>query len=925
MPCGNEEVRISLAGDPLFFPSCDDDPENPIYETTKFYLFGVIFEQGLVTPTYTQGAIGQISPNSELRFTLNSNSYLSSPTFQVNISGLKRRLDNGQFVTCYSQSFVIYPKKKAGISGYNFISEPGLYTYTATSIPGVTWSWTVPPGWNIVSSTANTISVMTGTTNGNITATPSQPLYGSCGAPYSLYVTLSDCALSGTTDFEFCTPANNWTTSFVSSQYGDEENAGKLPRMKGDFNGDGKTDLIGFGQTSVAVGLSTGSAFNVSTWTNLFTWGTDGFNQASLPRYLGDFNGDGKDDIVGFGHSSTTVALSTGSSFSTSGFTPSSFFTYSQGFTGTHLPRKVGDFNGDGKDDIIGFGHSSVSVGLSTGSSFNVSGWGASSFSTTTGGFGDEDKWPRMLGDFNGDGKTDIIGFGNTAVIVGLSTGSSFNVSTWGSPFTYGLSGILQSSTPRGIGDFNGDGKDDIILFGESAVSVALSTGSSFSPASTWIKEGFVGQYWENPTLQSLSSTPIILIEDMNADGKDDLIGFNGYGTAISYSTGSLFECPAKHGMMVLGSTTYNNDPRFVGNFDNTDDLLEIVAINDNQVEVLNCKTCTTSVADLSVNGHYSKTTESGYQGWNMDVYRFCSNTLSIDVSGTECEDAYFVNVTEFNLSTFATGNTILATGWIMGKAPDNIDLSSLNLVPGQMYRVEYGVGPQWNTKDFCVLITDPSAGFTLNPNETRTVGWGAFTNTVNGFCSNILSTPVDAATSTCYEEYRYEVQEVTPPLMTNTGSVLQQIPVGGGWNLGPAALNNVNVSNFASGKIYAIRLFVRRNGITSSYTRYAERTGCVIGTPPKEIGFMTSVNNGGNESLLYPNPALNNITLNIIDYGVPVVNGSIYDSYGRCIRSLELNGNSHNTLDISSLAPGLYFMMLQANGNSEKISFIKQ
>lgn len=932
MPCDTERVRVYLPPftDPMFTSMlCADDPENPIYDGNQYYMFDVTFPPDAGSITVLSGQENQISTNTTLVFRATANSYLYPPHFTVHIIGYKRRLIGGSYDVCFTQDIFVSPMKRVTLSGATNVEIEGPHTYTVTDIPGVTWTWSVPQGWTTISSTTNTITVIPGpgvAGSQTISATPSQFLANSCGLPASLNVAVSSCAFSGVSDYDFCNPETNWTTSFRSFEYGNptsEGNGNKFPRMMGDFNGDGKDDLIGFGNTAVAVGLSTGSSFYVNTWFNDFTYGNGGYTQDKYPRHIGDFNGDGKDDILCFGPLFTMPALSTGSSFSIAGFTPTSHLSYAEGFTGNHLPRKVGDFNGDGKDDIIGFGHHSVTVGLSTGNSFNVSSWGTVFNSTD---FSDENKWPRMLGDFNGDGKTDVIGFGNSSVTVGISTGSGFNTSTWTTEFTYGTSGgMSQHNRPRAIGDFNGDGKDDIIVSGDHRIWVALSNGSSFDYAGEWqFAGGYADSYWNPADFSSLTTRPNLLIADVNADGKDDLVGFTEEGTFVSFSTGSRFECPAKTEMLSLASQYHSKDARFVGNFDNTDDMLELVALDHDVVQVMNCKTCTSSVANVNVNGHYAMSKESGYQGWKLDVYKFCSNDLRLDVSQTLCEDRYFVTVREFDINTWTFQSTVYESGWIVQNAPNTIDLSSLNLVPGKLYWVDFGVGPTWNVKSFGVRITDPVAGFTLSPKQTRTMTSLGIPFVINGYCSNTVSAGANGSSSVCAEEYRYEISEVFPPFMIPSATPLQQIPAGGGWNPGPLTTNSFDVTGMVSGKLYVIRLYIRSNGITSTSQHFMEKIGpCTINPGGGGSAGIQLADEG--ESQLYPNPALNQISVNITDYGVPVVSGSIYDSHGRCVRNLELNGNSHNTVDINSLAPGMYFITLQANGKSEKISFVKQ
>src|SRR6202012_2838552 len=85
----------------------------------------------------------------------------------------------------------------------------------------------------------------------------------------------------------------------------------------------------------------------------------DSLNNPLYPNYIyGDFNGDGKTDIIYGGH----LYLSTGRGFiQTSAVLPTGL---------TPQTAEVGDFNGDGKTDIAYDTLSSTTVFLSTGTDF---------------------------------------------------------------------------------------------------------------------------------------------------------------------------------------------------------------------------------------------------------------------------------------------------------------------------------------------------------------------------------------------------------------------------------------------------------------------------------------------------------------------------------------------------------------------------
>jgi hypothetical protein len=199
--------------------------------------------------------------------------------------------------------------------------------------------------------------------------------------------------------------------------------------ITGDFNGDGKTDLACYTGNSGSwnVELSTGSGWQSQFWDNgpllVDEWSVV---PISGQCFAADFSGDGKTDLAcSDGVDSVwSVALSTGSGWNTS--------SWSRGPV-VPLPMTqqcvVGDLNGDGKADLVGWtGEGAVwNVVLSTGSGWNGADW--------TGGPRPLYEWNVMpipdqclVGDFNGDGTSDLTCYSGTAGVwgVGLSSGSGW-------------------------------------------------------------------------------------------------------------------------------------------------------------------------------------------------------------------------------------------------------------------------------------------------------------------------------------------------------------------------------------------------------------------------------------------------------------------------------------------------------------------
>ncbi|WP_406083802.1 N-acetylmuramoyl-L-alanine amidase [Micromonospora zamorensis] len=319
-------------------------------------------------------------------------------------------------------------------------------------------------------------------------------------------------------------PGPNWNWNYYISLVNAGGSGGRyLAGSPTDFTGDGRDDVVSFTQGSlndVYVATSTGSAFTGTSvkWNDFF-----GLNGETL--LSGDFNGDGRDDIVAFTHDTNAdvyVALSTGTSFGGG-------LKWHDWFAPGAEVGAVGDVDGDGRDDIIAFTHDTnadVYVALSTGT-----------------GFGPGLKWHDYfsipgefpaLGDVNGDGRDDIITFTQgpltaSDVIVALSTGSGFGApQTWHDLFAVG------AEQPR-VGDINGDGRDDIVTFtcnADADVYAAVSTGTSF--VGTTVK-------W-NDLFCLPGEFPYL--GDYNGDGKDDIVAFTKGSfndVHVGLSTGTTF------------------------------------------------------------------------------------------------------------------------------------------------------------------------------------------------------------------------------------------------------------------------------------------------------------------------------------------------------------------------------------------------
>jgi hypothetical protein len=233
-----------------------------------------------------------------------------------------------------------------------------------------------------------------------------------------------------------------------------------------DFNGDGIPDLAFLSSSLSRVLVYFGNGDGTFTASTLAPPSTASNTSAMVE---GDLNGDGIADIAVSGET-LEVFLGNGDGTFASAITS----TQSGGFI------TACDFNGDGNLDLA-VANAPASVAILLGD-------GHGDFSTATdveigGSLGAEFvDAPTYIdcGDFNGDGKTDMIindpiGQGSTSAVAygnGDGTFGGFSV------FTNGIASIVTA------GDFNSDGLSDLVTQGFPFMSVAQASGVTFNAIS---------------------------------------------------------------------------------------------------------------------------------------------------------------------------------------------------------------------------------------------------------------------------------------------------------------------------------------------------------------------------------------------------------------------------------------------------------
>lgn len=280
----------------------------------------------------------------------------------------------------------------------------------------------------------------------------------------------------------------------------------------GDFNGDGHQDLVVVNYSNE--GLTVFGTGYVSVLLNLGD-GTFGpqtrFASGSFPCSVavGDFDGDGHQDLVVANAGSIHGDLGDISMFP--GHGDGTFGPKFRMVVGTGLSYlTVGDFNGDGRPDLIEDTYvRGTSLLLGNGA-------GALAFKTGI------DAHIFASGDFNADGRRDLVvsnGSSGPSVVLGQGDG------TFGPPTPAG--GMESYPASIAVGDVNGDGRQDLVaaIPGSHEVSVLLGLGDgTFGP------ERRFGEVDD--------SARSVVIGDFNGDGYQDLAmaNYGHYGTGRDVS-----------------------------------------------------------------------------------------------------------------------------------------------------------------------------------------------------------------------------------------------------------------------------------------------------------------------------------------------------------------------------------------------------
>ncbi|CAK8719738.1 hypothetical protein KKHLCK_08915 [Candidatus Electrothrix laxa] len=383
-------------------------------------------------------------------------------------------------------------------------------------------------------------------------STPSSAKYDDTDS----FVSIWDIADAGSTPGDVISAsyaANNFSiTNDSIGSFATWATVSGVKSLKGDFDGDGRTDVALLRRTSGWGTMPIAFANNDGTWdiTNnsigsFAPWAT----VSGVEPLIGDFNNDGRTDVALLrqtpGWSTMPIAFANGDG--TWDITNNSIGSFANwataGLGGGEFPAKTvkpltGDFNNDGRTDIAlirqtpGWGTMPIAFANGDGT-WDITNNSIGSFATWATVSGVE----PLIGDFNNDGRTDVallrrtsgwgtmpIAFANGDGTWDITNNSIGSFATWAT-----VSGVEPL-----IGDFNNDGRTDVALLrrtpGWGTMPIAFANGDG-----TWdITNNSIGSFANWATVNSTCESPYIcfpsatpLTGDFNNDGRTDVALLN--------------------------------------------------------------------------------------------------------------------------------------------------------------------------------------------------------------------------------------------------------------------------------------------------------------------------------------------------------------------------------------------------------------
>jgi hypothetical protein len=327
----------------------------------------------------------------------------------------------------------------------------------------------------------------------------------------------------------------------------------------------------------------------------------------------------------------------------------------------TFLDCHAGDFNGDGKDDVLIHNGNGVILYRSEGSKLDLV---FSAVERVPGSWQFKPGDRFYIGDFNGDGKDEVVVYNSTdwaKEYLGLLADDGAGGLHLIARYDDAMPGWQFHRNDRFyVADFDGNGRDDLFVFNGADwaipyVGMLRSSGSAFS---------VVNRYDANLPSWQMRRDDRQLVGDFTGDGREDLLVFNGQDWSIPYlgllsSRGSSLAMSHRYDGSMPGWQMRPNDQQLVGDF-NGDGKADLYVFNGSDWRIAYLGMLASSGNSLSMARRY----DGSVPGWQM---RRNDRHYLADLDGNGKADLFVYNYQDWYseyLGTMTSSGTGLNARW---------------------------------------------------------------------------------------------------------------------------------------------------------------------------------------------------------------------------------------------------------------------
>jgi hypothetical protein len=340
----------------------------------------------------------------------------------------------------------------------------------------------------------------------------------------------------------------------------------------GDFNGDGYDDIAGIGFILWS-GID-GSYIRQDIAAPL----------GSTAIAAGDINGDGISDLAFAQRGDNTVTIWLGTVGTPGSWTPS--ITETQPVGANPFGLAIGDLNGDGRGEVVIANAGANSITVYYGSTTSPYLLNRNDLFTAVGGFPTPND--VTIADVNGDGKLDVVTVGRSPAQI--STFLNDGLGNLGSVIVSPINAPSWDPRASAVADFNGDGYADVVI----PIQWDLNVGHAINQVAVLFGDNT--GHFKNEQDFSVGNTNTsqpddVVAGDFNGDGLTDFAVSNGNENTVTvmlqYKSSDSLAPEVTASLTPIESN--ESDKRFVVNFTATDNIgVTQLSANVNGIPVTN-------------------------------------------------------------------------------------------------------------------------------------------------------------------------------------------------------------------------------------------------------------------------------------------------------------------------------------------------